>query len=314
MLLLVASVGCALAQDIHQLLLARLLQGLSAAGGAVLSRAVARDMYHGHELTRFFALLMLVNGLAPIVAPVIGGGLMAFLNWRGLFIVIALIALLLLILSRVKLDETLPDQRRSHGTVFSAWAALGLVVSQRQFMGFCLTQGFMMSGMFAYIGASPFVLQQIYHLSPQAFSLCFAANGVGLIIGAQTGARLAPLWGEYRILKGGLTLAFISSGSLLLAAMTAAALPLVLVALFFSITSTGVISVTASSLAMQSQGHRAGSASAVIGVTMFTLGGISVPLTGMGGTSLLTMSATLFGCYMLAIMMFNMMAKKAQNG
>ncbi|CDK15137.1 DHA1 family transporter [Erwinia amylovora LA635] len=111
-----------------------------------------------------------------------------------------------------------------------------------------------------------------------------------------------------------MTLAFISSGSLLLAAMTAAALPLVLVALFFSITSTGVISVTASSLAMQSQGHRAGSASAVIGVTMFTLGGISVPLTGMGGTSLLTMSATLFGCYMLAIMMFNLMAKKAQNG
>lgn len=166
MLLLVASVGCALAQDIHQLLLARLLQGLSAAGGAVLSRAVARDMYHGHELTRFFALLMLVNGLAPIVAPVIGGGLMAFLNWRGLFIVIALIALLLLILSRVKLDETLPDQRRSQGTVFSAWAALGQVVTQRQFMGFCLTQGFMMSGMFAYIGASPFVLQQIYHLSP----------------------------------------------------------------------------------------------------------------------------------------------------
>nr|CBX80505.1 putative DHA1 family transporter [Erwinia amylovora ATCC BAA-2158] len=314
LLLLVASVGCALAQDIHQLLLARLLQGLSAAGGAVLSRAVARDMYHGHELTRFFALLMLVNGLAPVVAPVIGGGLMAFLNWRGLFIVIALIALLLLILSRVKLDETLPDQRRSQGTVFSAWAALGQVVTQRQFMGFCLTQGFMMSGMFAYIGASPFVLQQIYHLSPQAFSLCFAANGVGLIIGAQTGARLAPLWGEYRILKGGLTLAFISSGSLLLAAMTAAALPLVLVALFFSITSTGVISVTASSLAMQSQGHRAGSASAVIGVSMFTLGGISVPLTGMGGTSLLTMSATLFGCYMLAITMFNLMAKKAQNG
>ncbi|UWS35278.1 multidrug effflux MFS transporter [Erwinia pyrifoliae] len=313
-LLLVASVGCALAQDIHQLLLARLFQGLSAAGGAVLSRAIARDMYSGHELTRFFALLMLVNGLAPIAAPVIGGALMAFLNWRGLFVVIALIALLLLILSRVKLHETLPDQRRSQGTVFSAWAALGQVVTYRPFMGFCLTQGFMMSGMLAYIGASPFVLQQIYHLSPQAFSLCFAANGVGLIIGAQISARLAPLWGEYPILKGGLTLAFISSGSLLLAAMTAAALPLVLVALFFSIASTGVISVTASSLAMQSQGHRAGSASAVIGVTMFTLGGISVPLTGIGGTSVLTMSTTLFGCYMLAIIMFSLLAKKAKNG
>lgn len=310
LLLLLASVGCALAQDIHQLLLARLFEGLSAAGGAVLSRAIARDMYSGHELTQFFALLMLVNGLAPIAAPVVGGALMAFLNWRGLFMVIALFALLLLILARVKLQEPLPEDRRSKGSIFSAWAALGQVITHRPFMGFCLTQGFMMSGMFAYIGASPFVLQQIYQLSPQAFSLCFAANGIGLIIASQVSARLCPLWGEYRILKGGLMLAFISSGSLLLAGLTAAALPLELIALFFSVASNGVISVTASSLAMQSQGHRAGSASAVIGVTMFTLGSISVPLTGIGGTSVLTMSATLFGCYMMAIMMFTLLAKK----
>lgn len=312
-LLLVASIGCALAQDIHQLLLARLFEGLSGAGGAVLSRAIARDMYSGHELTRFFALLMLVNGLAPIAAPVMGGALMAFLDWRGLFMVIALIALLLFILARIKLHETLPPERRSQGSIFSAWAALGQVVTHRPFMGFCLTQGFMMSGMFAYIGASPFVLQQVYQLSPQAFSLCFAANGVGLIIASQVSARLCPLWGEYRVLKGGLMLAFISSGSLLLAGLSGAALPLVLVALFFSIASNGVISVTASSLAMQSQGHRAGSASAVIGVTMFTLGGISVPVTGIGGTSLLTMTATIFGCYMLAILMFTVLAIKPKN-
>ncbi|MEN5015708.1 multidrug effflux MFS transporter [Erwinia sp. Eh17-17] len=312
-LLLVASVGCALAQDINQLLLARLFEGLSGAGGAVLSRAIARDMYSGHELTKFFALLMLVNGLAPIAAPVMGGALMAFLDWRGLFMVIALIALLLFILARVKLHETLPAERRSQGSLFSAWAALGQVVTHRPFMGFCLTQGFMMSGMFAYIGASPFVLQQIYQLSPQAFSFCFAANGVGLIIASQVSARLCPLWGEYRVLKGGLILAFVSSGSLLLTGLTGAALPLVLVALFFSVASNGVISVTASSLAMQSQGHRAGSASAVIGVTMFTLGGISVPVTGIGGTSVLTMTATIFGCYMLAILMFTVLAQKPKN-
>ncbi|MTD26132.1 multidrug effflux MFS transporter [Erwinia sorbitola] len=312
-LLLVASIGCAMAQDINQLLLARLFEGLSGAGGAVLSRAIARDMYSGHELTRFFALLMLVNGLAPIAAPVMGGALMAFLDWRGLFMVIAVIALLLLILARVKLHETLVPERRSQGSIFSAWAALGQVITHRPFMGFCLTQGFMMAGMFAYIGASPFVLQQVYQLSPQTFSLCFAANGIGLIIASQVSARLSPLWGEYRVLKGGLTLAFISSGSLLLAGLTGAALPLVLVALFFSVASNGVISVTASSLAMQSQGHRAGSASAVIGVTMFTLGGISVPVTGIGGTSLLTMTATIFGCYMLAIVMFNVLALKPKN-
>ncbi|WP_336795548.1 multidrug effflux MFS transporter [Erwinia aphidicola] len=312
-LLLVASIGCALAQDIHQLLLARLFEGLSGAGGAVLSRAIARDMYSGHELTKFFALLMLVNGLAPIAAPVLGGALMAFLDWRGLFMVLAAIAVLLFVLARLKLHETLPAERRSQGSLFSAWAALGQVVTHRPFMGFCLTQGFMMSGMFAYIGASPFVLQQIYQLSPQAFSFCFAANGVGLIIASQVSARLSPLWGEYRVLKGGLVLAFISSGSLLVAGLCSASLPLVLVALFFSVASNGVISVTAASLAMQSQGHRAGSASAVIGVTMFTLGGISVPVTGIGGTSVLTMSATIFGCYMLAILMFNLLAQKAKT-
>ena len=313
LLLLVASIGCALAQDIHQLLLARLFEGLSGAGGAVLSRAIARDMYSGHELTKFFALLMLVNGLAPIAAPILGGALMAFLDWRGLFMVLAGIAVVLFVLARLKLHETLPPERRSQGSMLSAWAALGQVITYRPFMGFCLTQGFMMSGMFAYIGASPFVLQQIYQLSPQAFSFCFAANGVGLIIASQIGARLSPLWGEYRVLKGGLILAFISSGSLLLAGLSGASLPLILLALFFSVASNGVISVTAASLAMQSQGHRAGSASAVIGVTMFTLGGISVPLTGIGGTSVMTMSATIFGCYMLAILMFNLLAQKPQQ-
>ncbi|MGP6486531.1 multidrug effflux MFS transporter [Duffyella gerundensis] len=309
-LLFIASVGCAMAQTIDQLLLARLFEGLSGAGGAVLSRAIARDMYSGHELTKFFALLMLVNGLAPIGAPVLGGALLTVLDWRGIFMTLAAIAVLLLLLSRFKLKETLPPERRSQGSLFSAWAALGQVIMHRPFMGFCLTQGFMMSGMFAYIGASPFVLQEIYGLSPQAFSFCFAANGIGLVIASQTSARLCPLWGEYRLLKGGLTLAFIASSSLLLLGISGAPLPLILVALFFTIASNGVIATTASSLAMQSQGHRAGSASAVIGVTMFTLGAITVPITGIGGTSVLTMTATIFGCFMLAILMFLLLAKK----
>ena len=309
-LLFIASVGCAMAQTIDQLLLARLFEGLSGAGGAVLSRAIARDMYSGHELTKFFALLMLVNGLAPIGAPVLGGALLTVLDWRGIFMTLAAIAVLLLLLSRFKLKETLPPERRSQGSLFSAWAALGQVIMHRPFMGFCLTQGFMMSGMFAYIGASPFVLQEIYGLSPQAFSFCFAANGIGLVIASQTSARLCPLWGEYSVLKGGLTLAFIASSSLLLLGISGAPLPLVLVALFFTIASNGVIATTASSLAMQSQGHRAGSASAVIGVTMFTLGAITVPITGIGGTSVLTMTATIFGCFMLAILMFLLLAKK----
>ncbi len=310
MLLLLASVACSMAQSLDQLLIARLFQGLGGAGGAVLSRAIARDMYSGHELTRFFAMLMLVNGLAPIAAPVIGGALMNIMSWRGIFLVLSGIAVLLITLSRLHVHETLHPEKRSQGSLLSAWGALGQVVTHRPFMGFCLTQGFMMAGMFAYIGASPFVLQQIYGMSPQTFSHCFALNGLGLIIASQTSARLSPRLGEYRVLKGGLMLAFVASLSLLIAGILHAPLPVILFTLFFSIASNAVISTTASSLAMQSQGRRAGSASAVIGVTMFTLGSLSIPVTGLGGTSVLSMTSTIFGCFMLAILMFTFVAKK----
>ncbi len=310
LILFLASIACSYATTLPQLLIARLFQGLGGAGGAVLSRAVARDKFSGHELTRFFAMLLLVNGLAPILAPVIGGWLTSYMSWRGIFLVLAAFSVVLLVLGRAKIDESLVVEKRSQGSIFSAWKLLGDVIRHRPFMGFCLTQGFMMSGMFAYIGASPFVLQEIYGLSPQAFSLCFAINGFGLILASQISSRLCPKFGEYQVLRCGLLLAFIASSCLLVTGIVHAALPIVLLALFFSIASNAIISTTASSLAMQSQGHRAGSASAVIGVTMFTLGSIAVPVTGLGGTSILSMSATIFGCFMLAIVMFTFVAKR----
>ncbi|CAI0723797.1 Sulfonamide resistance protein [Serratia liquefaciens] len=311
-LLLFASLWCALAPNIDQLLIARLLQGLAGAGGAVISRAIARDLYSGHELTRFFALLMLVNGLAPIVAPVLGGAMLQFMDWRGIFGVLAGIAVLLFTLASLKLSESLPAERRSQGGILAMLQSLGGLLTQRQFMGLCLTQGFVMAGMFAYIGASPFVLQQIYGLSPQMFSLCFAINGVGLIISAQISSRLSIHWGERKVLKGGLTLAAISSLLLLLAASLHAPLVLLLVPLFFSVAVIGIVGPTASSLAMQSQGDKAGSASALIGVSMFALGACSVPLTGLGGTSSVSMALTIVGCYAIAILLFKLLVRKPQ--
>ncbi|RYM75484.1 multidrug effflux MFS transporter [Serratia liquefaciens] len=311
-LLLFASLWCALAPNIDQLLIARLLQGLAGAGGAVISRAIARDLYSGHELTRFFALLMLVNGLAPIVAPVLGGAMLQFMDWRGIFGVLAGIAVLLFTLASLKLSESLPAERRSQGGILAMLQSLGGLLTQRQFMGLCLTQGFVMAGMFAYIGASPFVLQQIYGLSPQMFSLCFAINGVGLIISAQISSRLSIHWGERKVLKGGLTLAAVSSLLLLLAASLHAPLVLLLVPLFFSVAVIGIVGPTVSSLAMQSQGDKAGSASALIGVSMFALGACSVPLTGLGGTSSVSMALTIVGCYTIAILLFKLLVRKPQ--
>ncbi|EHD20811.1 MULTISPECIES: multidrug effflux MFS transporter [Brenneria] len=310
LIFLAASLWCALAQDINHLIAARLIQGMAGAGGAVLSRAVARDLYSGHELTRFFALLMLINGLAPILAPVMGGAMLNIMNWRGIFFALSAIAVLLLLLSALRLPETLEPHRRVTGGVASLLASLGSLLTQRQFMGLCLAQGFAGAGMFAYIGASPFVLQEIYQLSPQMFSLCFAINGVGLICAAQISVRLSRHWGEMRILKLGLLIAAVSSLLLLLAAALQAPLVWLLIPLFFTIIIIGIVGPSASALAMQSQGDKAGSASALLGVSMFTLGAISVPLTGLHGMSALSMALTIVVCYALAIGSFALFARQ----
>lgn len=309
-ILLLASVWCALAQDINHLIVARVIQGLAGAGGAVLSRAVARDLYSGHELTRFFALLMLINGLAPIVAPVMGGALLSIIDWRGIFIALAVIAVLLLLLAALRLPETLPPQRRVTGGVGTLVLSVASLLTQRQFMGLCLAQGFAGAGMFAYIGASPFVLQEIYRLSPQMFSLCFAINGVGLIFSAQISSRLSGHFGEIPVLKVGLVIAGVSSLLLLLATALQASLIWLLIPLFFTIIIIGIVGPSASALAMQSQGDKAGSASALLGVSMFTLGAVSVPLTGLFGTSALSMALVIAICYALAIASFVLLARR----
>jgi DHA1 family bicyclomycin/chloramphenicol resistance-like MFS transporter len=309
-LLLAASVWCAVAQDIDQLIVARLLQGIAGAGGAVLSRAVARDLYNGHELTRFFALLMLVNGLAPIIAPVLGGALLNWVNWRGIFGVLALIAILLFSFSSLKLHETLLPERRAKGGILSMLFSIFGLLKHRPFMGLCLTQGFIMAGMFAYIGASPFVLQQIYHLSPQMFSLCFAINGIGLVISAQVSTRLSRRFGELALVKAGLCIAALASVTLVIAASLNAPLVMLLIPLFFSVMVIGIIGPNAGSLAMQSQGKNAGSASALLGVCMFALGALAVPVTGFGSQPALSMGLTILGCYAIAILMFVMLVRK----
>lgn len=309
-LLLAASVWCAVAPDIHQLIAARLLQGIAGAGGAVLSRAVARDLYNGHELTRFFALLMLVNGLAPIIAPVMGGAMLSWMNWRGIFGVLAVISIMLFASAALKLHETLLPERRSQGGIFAMLGSVFSLLKHRPFMGLCLTQGFVMAGMFAYIGASPFVLQQIYHLSPQMFSLCFAVNGIGLVISAQVSTRFSRRYGEMALVKTGLCIAAVASVALVIAASFGAPLIMLLVPLFFSVMVIGIVSPNAGSLAMQSQGKNAGSASALLGVCMFALGAIAVPVTGFGSMPALSMALTMLGCYTIAILLFVTLVRK----
>lgn len=281
----IASVLCAFSTSIEVLVALRFIQGLAGSAGIVISRAIVRDMYSGPELTKFFAMLMLVNGAAPIFSPVIGGQLLKVTPWEGLFIVLAGWGVITLLAVLFGLPETLPADKRMTGGLRETIATFRRLLRDRSFMGYALAQALVSAAMFAYIAGSPFVLQNIYGVSPQMFSVFFAINGCGIILAGQLTGRLASKVGEKRLFLVGLVLAAVS-GSLLLAMIVASAgLIALLIPLFFVVSSVGIVSTTGFSLAMSKHGQAAGSASALLGLLSFLLGGALAPIVGIAGSA-----------------------------
>ncbi len=311
-LYLVTSVICAFAPSISIFIAARFIQGFSAAGGLVISRAIVRDVYSGRELTKFFALLMLVGNLGPIVAPIAGGGVLAFTNWSGVFLVLACIGILLVILVTLKLEETLPEHKRVQSNISQTFKNFGSLLKDRKFAGYALTQGFIIAGIFAYVSGIPFVYQNIYGVTPQVFSLLFGINGFALIIGTQLVGRLTDIIPEKTFLKIGLMISNIASAALLIALLMKAPLIVVAIPIFFFVSSIGIISTTSFSLAMETQGHIAGSASALLGLLPFLLGSLTAPLVGVAGEySAIPMGIIIFSASFLAFLSYYGFVRKA---
>ena len=241
-------------------------------------------MYSGPELTKFFATLMLVNGVAPIAAPIFGGQLMSVTSWHGVFIVLALIGAIMFLTVLVALPETLPVQRRSKGGIQNTLSTFRDLLRDRVFIGYALSQGLVVAAMFAYIAGSPFVLQEIFGVSPQMFSVFFAINGLGIIIAGQITGRLVGRVSETKLLVTGLGIAAFGGVTLLTMILIGAGLYAVLPPLFLVVSSVGIVTTTGFSLAMQNHGQVAGTASALLGVLSFIFGGIVAPLVGVGGS------------------------------
>ncbi|KIL42040.1 MFS transporter [Gordoniibacillus kamchatkensis] len=279
----VASFLCSMSPSIEALVALRFIQGAAGSAGIVISRAVVRDMYSGTELTKFFALLMLINGGAPILAPIAGAQLLKFTAWPGVFIVLGVIGMIMLAAVLLALPETLPAQRRSKGGMRGTFSTFWRLLRDRSFMGYALSQGLVSAAMFAYISGSPFVVQNLFGASPQMFSLIFAMNGIGIIIAGQLTGRLAGKIGETKLLVFGL--GYAATGGVLLLAMILAGggLPAILPPLFMVVSSVGIVGTTSFSLAMQKQGQSAGSASALQGLLSLISGGVVAPLVGIGG-------------------------------
>lgn len=292
-------------QDIEGMIVLRAIQGLSSAGSVVLSRAIAADLYQGEELGRFYGLLMSVNGIAPIISPVIGALLLQFTNWRGIFVVLVLIGVVLMAFC-LRLEETHLPHKRMTGSLLSIFTVLGKILTNRTFMGFAGIQALIMGVLFAYIASSSFIFQTAYGVGKFAYGLCFGLNGAALV----AGAALARKMRVQRALRYGI--GGFAAAAVLVALFLIAHAPLWLLetGLFLLLFCMGGVNPGLSALAMSAERQYAGSASAFLGFFGFTLGGAVSPLAGIGNIFYATATAITV-CALLAAALYWQMRDKA---
>ncbi|MUK87579.1 Bcr/CflA family efflux MFS transporter [Ornithinibacillus sp. L9] len=301
-----SSLLCALAPNIIILVLARFLQGFTASAGIVLSRAVVRDVFSGRELTKFFALLMVINATAPMIAPIAGGSilLLPFASWRSIFYTLCIIGIIIVITISFKLKETLPPEKRIPSSIGHSIRTIGDLIKDRSFIGYALVVGFIHGGSFAYVSGTPFVYQGIYDVSPQVFSILFGINGLAIISGSFIIGRLGGIIPERSLLRVAVVVAVSATTFLLIMTMVEGPLALIVIPIFIYMTSMGMILTSSFTLAMEKQGHRAGSASAVLGMLPLVLGSIVSPLVGINESSAIPMGFILFSTSLIGCIVF----------
>ncbi|HEY8480083.1 MAG TPA: multidrug effflux MFS transporter [Spirillospora sp.] len=300
-----ASLLCAASPTVETLIALRMVQGVAGAAGIVIARAIVRDLYQGAAAARFFSMLMLVTGLAPILAPVIGGQLLRLVPWQGLFATLSGIGVALFLGALLVLHETLPPARRATGGVRATAATFRTLLTDWTFAGYALTIGLVFGAMFTYISGSPFVLQGIYGMSPQTYGIAFGANALGIITFSQVSGRLAGRVPLRLLLAAGLALIATGGTLLLVAVLTGAGLYVVLPSLFVITSGQGFVLPNATALALSSESaaQAAGSGSALLGVAQFALGGAAAPLAGIAGPdTAVPMAASIAGLGTLAFL------------
>lgn len=280
----VTSLQCIVAPSIELLTVMRFAQGIAGAAGIVIALAVARDLYSGTNLARLFSLLIGIQGLSPIIAPVVGSQLLAFTSWRGIFAVLALAGVGMFVAVAFALNETLPLTGRQRGGIATSLNAFRQILTDRRFTGFALSVGFAFAAGIVYISVAPFVLENIYDVSPQFVGFLMAANAVGLVIMTQVSSRLVGRVTPQILLFYGVTAIAIGSMALFVAVLSGIGLIGILPAMFVVVASLGLIAPNATTLAI-ADSQATGSASAVLGILQLIIGAIAAPLAGLAGTS-----------------------------
>lgn len=278
LLFVVASLLCIFSGDIFMFNAMRVLQGLAGAGGIVIAKSMSADMYTGRELASFMALLGAINGIAPVCAPVVGGLMAGVTSWTGVFAVILAVGLVLMVYSMF-LPETLQPANRIRKSVIKVYGNLFRVFRNSRFTLSVMAEMACFFMFFAYIASSPFIMQQVYHLSPLGYSLCFGLNALMIGVGAAMATRFRSQGTCLRF--GGLGML---AGTLLLAFLLNTAMPLwiVMLAYIYTLICFGLMQPPLTAIALDSERDNAGAASAIFGASGFVAGALSSPLVGIG--------------------------------
>ena len=276
---------CAVSPTVETLIIARFVQGLAGAVGIVIAQAAGRDVYSGGKLLRYYGRLTVLGGLAAIIGPVIGGQLATVTDWRGVFVFLAAVGIAILVASLAVFRETLPANRRVTGGFSHTLNDFRQLLADRVFVGAVLITGFTYSAIFSYLSGATYILQGMYGLSPQGYSLAFGLNSLGFMVFGFIAGRLAERWSERGTLAAGLIMA--ASGALGLLATALLHLPLaaIVLSLFTMVSGVAVTSPPATSLALKDYPDIAGTASSLLGLARFAFGGIAAPLVGIGGAT-----------------------------
>jgi MFS transporter, DHA1 family, multidrug resistance protein len=280
LLCLVASAACVVAPTIGVLVVARFLQGFGGAAGIVLSRAMIVDRTTGDRTVRLFSLMMAINGIAPVVAPLVGSGLLGVGSWRGIFVALTALTLVMAVGAFVAVSESLPPERRVRGGLRATARDIRSALGRPRYVGFTFAFAFAFATMFTYISGSPFVLQETLGLSNGSYAIAFGTNAGGLIVASIVNGQLAGRVDPQRVLAIASTALVLLSVALLGIVLTGPSQWPVLVVLFLALTSLGFIMGNASALASREVRDIAGTGSALLGALQFALGALVSPLVG----------------------------------
>ncbi len=289
-LLLVGALACAVfsaasavAPSIELLAGARFVQGFAGAAGIVLGRAVISDRAKGVAAAKLFGLLVVINAVAPIVAPLVGGVIVTNLGWRAVYWVLAGWSVRMFLAVLFLVPETHPVERRTQGGASAMLRDAREVLRNRRYVGYTVAYAFAFGVMFAYISASPFVLQNVHGISTGWYTVAFTVNALGLVVGSVVNDNIVRRRGSGRTLRIGLTILASMSVLMLVNSLAGPAMWVTLVLLWCTMASLGLIIANATTLALGEAQRAAGTGSALLGSLQFLLAAAIAPLVGIGG-------------------------------